>query len=67
MPMVVEIDRLCSLGTATALINNVTEIIVIIIIIIIIYIALFSYPFLALYNNQVNIEPKTKEYNKIPR
>ena len=25
MPMVVEIDRLCSLGTATALINNVTE------------------------------------------
>ena len=25
MPMVAEIDRLCSLGTATALINNVTE------------------------------------------
>lgn len=25
MPMVVEKDRLCSLGTATALINNVTE------------------------------------------
>ena len=25
MPMVVEIDRLCSLGTVTALINNVTE------------------------------------------
>ena len=32
--------------------------IIIIIIIIIIYIALFSYPFIALYNNQVNVEPK---------
>ena len=28
------------------------------IIMIIIYIALFSYPFIALYNNQVNVEPK---------
>ena len=28
------------------------------IIVIIIYIALFSYPFTALYNNQVNVEPK---------
>ena len=29
-----------------------------VIIIIIIYIALFSYTFIALYNNQVNVEPK---------
>ena len=33
-------------------------IIIIIMIIIIIYIALFSYTFIALYNNQVNVEPK---------
>ena len=31
----------------------------IIIIIIIIYIALFSYSFIALYNDQVNVEPKS--------
>ena len=31
---------------------------IMIIIMIIIYIALFSYPFIALYNNQVNVEPK---------
>ena len=30
-----------------------------IIIIIIIYIALFSYSFIALYNDQVNVEPKS--------
>ena len=33
--------------------------IVIIIIIIIIYIALFNYSFIALYNDQVNVEPKS--------
>ena len=32
---------------------------IIIIIIIIIYIALFSYSFIALYNDQVNVEPKS--------
>ena len=31
---------------------------IMIIIMIIIYIALFSYPFIALYNNQFNVEPK---------
>ena len=34
-------------------------IIIIMIIIIIIYIALFSYSFIALYNDQVNVEPKS--------
>ena len=33
--------------------------IVIIIIIIIIYIALFNYSFIALYNDQVNVEPNS--------
>ena len=33
--------------------------IVIVIIIIIIYIALFIYSFIALYNDQVNVEPKS--------
>ena len=32
---------------------------IVIIIIIIIYIALFSYSFIALYNDQVNVEPKS--------
>ena len=34
-------------------------VIIIIIIIIIIYIALFIYSFIALYNDQVNVEPKS--------
>ena len=32
---------------------------IIILIIIIIYIVLFSYSFIALYNDQVNVEPKS--------
>ena len=39
-------------------VTMVTRVTRIIIIIIIIYIALFSYTFIALYNNQVNVEPK---------
>ena len=35
------------------------KLIIIIIIIIIIYIALFSYSFMALYKDQVNVEPKS--------
>ena len=56
------------------MVTRVTRIIIIIIliiliiIIIIIYIALFSYTFIALYNNRVNVEPKNyKIYNKISR
>ena len=49
------------------MVTRVTRIIIIIIIIII-YITLFSYPFIALYSNQVNVEPKNyKKYNEIPR
>ena len=40
--------------TRVTMVTRVTRIIIIIII----YIALFSYTFIALYNNQVNVEPK---------
>ena len=60
--------------TRVTMVTRVTRIIIIIIliiliiIIIIIYIALFSYTFIALYNNRVNVEPKNyKIYNKISR
>ena len=38
---------------------ELSQIVIIIIIIIIIYIALFIYSFIALYNDQVNVEPKS--------
>ena len=38
---------------------ELSQIVIIIIIIIIIYIALFNYSFIALYNDQVNVEPKS--------
>ena len=41
------------------IITIIIMIIIIIIIIIIIYIALFRYSFIALYNDYVNVEPKS--------
>ena len=56
--LAVGVPVLVSLGLSRVLACS-PIIIIIIIIIIIVYIALFSYSFIALYNDQVNVEPKS--------